>query len=203
MTLEVLSMAAFALAASISPGPVNVLVLAVAVREGFLGGMRVVAGATVGFAALLVLAGVGLQTVLARFPGLISLVTMAGVGFLLYMAWTLWRADGSIGSDTGGRSSFWSGASMQWMNAKAWLAAIAGTGAFANDGAAHSLLVFCAIYFLVCFVSMAAWSAAGASLREALKNETRVRLLNRSLSVLLLISAAFMFRTCPWFDRSC
>ena len=83
---------------------------------------------------------------------------------------------------------------MQWMNAKAWLAAIAGAGAFASDGSARSLLVFCAIYFLVCFTSMAAWSAAGATLREALKNETRVRLLNRSLSVLLVISAAFMLR---------
>lgn len=194
MTLELLSMAAFALAASISPGPVNVLVLAVAVREGFLGGMRVVAGATVGFIALLVLSGIGLQTVLARFPALVSLVTLAGVGFLLYMAWTLWRAGGTIGGDTGIRPSFWGGASMQWVNAKAWLAAVAGTGAFASDGSARSSLVFCAIYFLVCFTSMAAWSAAGATLREALKNEKRVRLLNRSLSVLLVVSAAFMLR---------
>ena len=44
-----LSMAAFALAASITPGPVNILILSSGVHYGFRPSLRLVFGATSGF----------------------------------------------------------------------------------------------------------------------------------------------------------
>ena len=46
---DVLSMSAFALAASITPGPVNVVALGAGAQYGLRAGMRHVTGATVGF----------------------------------------------------------------------------------------------------------------------------------------------------------
>jgi threonine/homoserine/homoserine lactone efflux protein len=55
-----LSMAAFSLAASISPGPVNIVSLSCGAQHGFTASMRHVSGATFGFTALLLFIGMGL-----------------------------------------------------------------------------------------------------------------------------------------------
>ena len=64
-----LSMSSFALAASISPGPVNIVALTTGLRHGFRASMGHVTGATVGFTALLLLSGLGLAELLLRWPG--------------------------------------------------------------------------------------------------------------------------------------
>jgi threonine/homoserine/homoserine lactone efflux protein len=55
-----LSMAGFALAMSISPGPVNLVALGTGARYGFTASLRHVVGATLGFILLLLLMGLGL-----------------------------------------------------------------------------------------------------------------------------------------------
>ena len=50
-----ISMAAFALVASITPGPVNIVALGAGAQYGFRASQRHVAGATLGFVLLLVL----------------------------------------------------------------------------------------------------------------------------------------------------
>lgn len=188
-----LAMAAFALAASISPGPVNVVALASGARHGLTSSMRHVSGATIGFTALLVLTGLGLHVVTSAWPDFMRVLHWSGVAFLLYLAWVLARDSGELGGGDASRSpSFWLGAGMQWVNPKAWLAAAAGMGAFASAGNMSDVWSFSAIYFAICFPSIAAWAAAGALLRRALTHPARVRLLNRFLALILVVSAGYM-----------
>lgn len=91
-----LSMAAFALASSISPGPVNVVSVTLGVKHGFRAAMRHVSGATIGFTLLLLIIGLGVNALLWRFPALTNGIKWAGVAFLLYMAVQLARDDGNI-----------------------------------------------------------------------------------------------------------
>ncbi len=184
-----LSMAGFALAASISPGPVNVVALASGVSHGLRASLRHVAGATVGFTLLLVLAGLGLAELLHGWPAAAALTRWAGVAFLLWMGWGLWRADGGVAA--GGPApapTALRGAAMQWLNPKAWVAALAGVGAYAGDDPAR-LWVFAALYFVICFLSVAAWAWAGARLRHVLADRRRMRRFNRVMAVLLAASA--------------
>ena len=74
-----LSMSAFALVSSISPGPVNIVALTCGVQSGFRASLRHVTGATVGFTALLVLLGLGLHELLARYPQLTVALQYFGV----------------------------------------------------------------------------------------------------------------------------
>ena len=188
-----LSMSLFALAASISPGPVNLLGLAHGVQYGFRASLRHVTGATMGFTLLLLLIGLGLHEVLTRWPLVTVAIKWAGAAFLLYMAWKLFRADGALGDQRAGQApSYWQGALMQWLNPKAWLASVAGMGAFAGG---DSLLVwqFCALYWAICYLSLACWAYAGAALGQYLHSAARIRLLNRLLAVLLLLSTVLLF----------
>jgi len=185
-----LSMAAFALAASISPGPVNLVSLSAGARHGLRVAMRHVAGATLGFTLLI---GLGLHQLLELLPWLTAAIQWAGVAFLLYLAWRLAVDNGALNSAEGGAvASFTGGALMQWLNPKAWLAAIAGTGAFAADGDVGRVWLFAAIYCVVCYLSLACWAYAGTCLQPYLQAPQRVRVFNRALAGLLVASAGYL-----------
>jgi len=191
-----LSMAAFALASSISPGPVNVVALSAGAQHGFAASLRHVSGATVGFTLLLLLIGLGLHELLVHFPNLISIVKWAGVAFLLYMACKLVLDDGHLGADKLSRGpSFAYGAALQWLNPKAWLASLAGMGAYAAEGDGALVWQFTAIYFVICYVSIASWAYAGTFLRKYSQAPKRVRLFNRVLAALLAASALYLLTT--------
>ncbi|RDK03980.1 LysE family translocator [Paraburkholderia lacunae] len=188
-----LSMAAFALASSISPGPVNVVALSAGAQHGLAASMRHVTGATVGFTLLLLLIGLGLHELLAHCPNLITVVQWAGVGFLLYMACKLATDDGQLGADKPARGpSFAYGAAMQWLNPKAWLASLAGMGAYASDGDGRLVWQFTVVYFVICYLSIASWAYAGTFLRRYLREPKRVRLFNRVMAGLLATSALYL-----------
>lgn len=115
-----LSMAAFALASSITPGPVNLVALNCGARFGLRASGRHIAGATLGFTLLLLLIGLGLYELLERAPVLLRGIQWGGVAFLLCMAWRLAADDGRLQpqSATSGPSLL-QGALMQWLNPKA------------------------------------------------------------------------------------
>jgi threonine/homoserine/homoserine lactone efflux protein len=190
MTL-LLSMAAFALVSSITPGPVNLVALSSAARHGLRPTLAHVTGATAGFTLLLVLIGIGLYEVLIRWPLLTTGIRLAGVVYLLYLAWKLAGDNGQLqahGSTP--RPTLLGGAAMQWLNPKAWLASVAGMGAFAADGSSGTVARFALIYFVVCYASIACWAVAGTYLQRHLDKAVGVRLFNRVMAVLLTLCAA-------------
>lgn len=189
-----LSMAAFALACSISPGPVNVVALSAGAQYGMAASLRHVTGATVGFTLLLLLVGLGLHELLAQCPNLIDVVRWAGVAFLLYMAYKLTVDDGNLGADKPTRGpSLVNGAAMQWLNPKAWLASLAGMGAYAADGNSSRIVwQFTVVYFVICYLSIASWAYAGTFLRHYLQKPDRVKFFNRVMAALLAASALYL-----------
>jgi threonine/homoserine/homoserine lactone efflux protein len=190
----IFSMATFALVASITPGPVNIVALSSGARYGFRATLRHVAGATLGFVLLLVLMGLGLHEVLQRWPGLTRGVQLAGVAFLLFMAWKLAMDDGELGDRDEGRApSMVYGALMQWLNPKAWLACVAGMGAFVADGETWRVWQFAAIYLVICYLSVGCWAYAGSYLRIWLGNPATMRLFNRAMAALLGASAVYLW----------
>lgn len=190
MEMSVLaSMAGFAVAASITPGPVNLVALASSVRFGFRAAMWHVSGATLGFVLLLLLVGHGLYALMERIPLLAVSTKWAGIVFLLYMACRLALDDGRLGSDgTVRRPSIWAGAVMQWLNPKAWLAAVAGVGVYCGEGDGLRLWQFAAIYLVVCYLSVASWAGAGLFLRQHLQDARRMRYFNRAMAVVIALS---------------
>jgi len=187
------SMAAFALATSITPGPVNVVALGSGARHGFAGSLAHVTGATAGFCLLLVLAGLGLHEMVDAWPHVTAVVRWAGVAFLLTMAWKLAADAGELGAgQSPARPSLLQGAAMQWLSPKAWLAALAGMGTYAAAGDAAAVWLFAAIYFVVCWVSVAAWAWAGSRLQAHLRAPRRIRLFNRTMAGMLVMSVVYL-----------
>ncbi|WP_220151413.1 LysE family translocator [Thalassospira profundimaris] len=188
-----LSMATFALVSSITPGPVTILVLGSSVKYGFQPALRPVFGATAGFCLLLLIVGFGLHQLIIQVPEITLFIKWAGVAFLGWLSWKLATDNGKINTERARKSpSVLAGAAVQWLNPKAWMASVAGTGVFIADGDRVLLWQFVILYFVVCFSSVALWAVAGSFLRHYLHNDALVRIFNRCMAALLLACAIYL-----------
>lgn len=125
----------FAVVASITPGPTNILVLSNSQRHGLAAAWPIVLGACAAVAALILLLGLGLGELLRRHPLLQQGLAWLGVGWLSYLAWSLFRSAGGIdGTEPPRRLGVFGGAALQLVNPKAWMMALAALALFAGEG---------------------------------------------------------------------
>lgn len=183
------SMTLFALVASITPGPVNLVGLSSGARYRLTVGLIFITGATLGFVLLFIAVGLGLYQVMQQFPALNQVLQLGGIGFLLWLSYLLIKDKGDISEqDQAKAPGFMTGAVMQWLNPKAWLASASGIAAYTASGELHEVLIFAAIYLPVCWLSLCCWVYAGAFLRRFVHNTGVMRVINRSLAGLLILS---------------
>lgn len=92
-----MTLAAFAaiyfvhLAAAISPGPAVLLAARTSLREGFARGTWLAVGIGLGACIWAVAAFFGLAVLFKIAPALLTALKFAGAGYLLYLAWKMWR----------------------------------------------------------------------------------------------------------------
>ncbi|ARM84548.1 LysE family translocator [Marinobacter salarius] len=189
----ILPMSAFALAASISPGPVNLVCLSSGTRYPVSRGLIFVTGATLGFIALFVAVGLGLYSLLTMVPMLEMLLRWGGAAFLLYLSIKLAMDNGQL-PETGVDKApgFGTGAIMQWLNPKAWLASASGIGAYTSANDLNQILLFASLYLPICWLSLACWVYAGAFLRRYVQRPAVLVTINRTLALLLAISCLYL-----------
>ena len=189
----ILPMSAFALAASISPGPVNLVRLSSGTRYPVSRGLIFVTGATLGFIALFVAVGLGLYSLLTMVPMLETLLRWGGVAFLLYLSIKLAMDSGQLPEKGVDKApGFGTGAIMQWLNPKAWLASASGIGAYTSANDLNQILLFASLYLPICWLSLACWVYAGAFLRRYVQRPAVLVTINRTLALLLAISCLYL-----------
>lgn len=191
MSLSLLvSMSLFALVASLSPGPVNLVSLSCSARFGAKAGINYITGATLGFILLFVLIGLALQHILSLLPHLTVLLRGLGTAFLLYLSWQLWRDNGELTvTDNESAPNFIMGAVIQWLNPKAWLASVSGIAVYVPNADFQHLMIFAALYLPICWLSLGVWVIIGILLGQYFQSPAKMRLLNRSLGSLLAASS--------------
>ncbi|WP_449045163.1 LysE family translocator [Paracoccus versutus] len=187
-----LAMASFALAASATPGPVNIIGAMTGARFGPRRALAFVSGATAGFLVLLLGFGAGLLAGTTWILALSRPMTLAGAAYLLWLAWRLLRDDGRVawrGPAGQAAPGFWSGALVQGLNPKAWLAALSSLSTFVMPLAdpAAGLVVFAALFGAICWASLAAWAWGGARFGQG-----RLRAFNRGMALILALSVGWM-----------
>jgi threonine/homoserine/homoserine lactone efflux protein len=186
-------MSAFALAASISPGPVNIVCLSSGTNHPIRQGLVFVTGATLGFIALFLGIGAGLYSLLQVVPLLEDILRWAGILFLLYLSYQLLQHDGRLHEQGAEKApGFMSGAMMQWLNPKAWLASAAGIGAYTSGDAPYQLWLFAGLYLPICWLSLASWVYAGAFLKRYVHRPSILLTVNRLLAACLAASAIYL-----------
>ena len=184
-----LTMCLFALAMSVSPGPTNFITLSTGANHGFRKTMPFVSGATAGFTVLLAAIGLGLGSIAVAIPYFMTLLAYGGSAFICYTGYKLAMSRSEISIANNPPASFRDGIILQWLNPKAWTACFAGVSAFNLTNDSNKLGLFLLLYFVICYVSIAAWGLAGARARHYLLKPKTLTVFNRLMgSGLVLVS---------------
>ena len=184
-----------ATAVSFTPGPNTTLSTAIAANRGLRGALRFVCAVPVGWSALLVLCALGVGALLLAVPALRWAVLLAGVAYMLWLAWRL------AGSRTLSQAderrlqvSFAEGVGLQFLNIQAWMLAlsiVAGWLAGRPDWLARFGLVL-PVMVAYAFFSNLLYAAIGSLLRGWLAHGRRLLWFNRVMALALVATAAWM-----------
>ncbi|HET6397187.1 MAG TPA: LysE family translocator [Pseudoxanthomonas sp.] len=191
-TAPILAMGTFALGMSISPGPANMVIVASGANHGFRRTLPFVSGATVGFTLLLAFVGFWLLQAVGGHPALLHWLGIAGAAFVAWVGWRIAASRPGPPGAVAGAPGFAQGFLLQWLNPKAWVACASGAALFSDPRTHAALALFMAIYFVVCYLSLAAWALLGDRASALLDSPRRMRLFNVAMGGLLVATAAYM-----------
>lgn len=187
-----LAMFSFSLAMSISPGPVNFVIVSSGANHGARKTFPFVSGATTGFTLLLVFIGLGFYKIIELYPLFLKYLSIAGSAFIIYMGFMIATSKPKMKIERQHRPTFIQGFLLQWLNPKAWLACVAGVSIFSSPQGNTQFLIFSLIYFMVCYMSLFSWSLLGDKATIVLNSEFRLKLFNLSMGFLLVSTACFL-----------
>nr|WP_314872559.1 LysE family translocator [uncultured Pseudomonas sp.] len=188
MLQSLLPFTLFALVTSISPGPTNVLILAHSARAGLRASVAPILAACLAAAAIVWAVGLGLGEVLLRYPLAQQVMSWLGVIWLTWLGWQLLRSAGEpIQSAEQQPFGALSAASLQLINPKVWLLAVAVIGVYAAPG--QPVWQLALVLLLVALPSMTSWALLGAGSARWLQSPRRLRRFNQLLACLLIASA--------------
>lgn len=196
---EFTALLVLATAMSFSPGPNTTLSTALAANGGLRRAMPFVCAVPLGWSALLMLCALGLGALLLALPMLALAVKLAGVAYLLWMAFKLSQALQLGEADaTMLQVGFWQGVALQFVNIKAWMLALAIVSGWIAGRAdtTQRLAVVIPVMLVFAFTSNLLYATLGSLLRDWLRGplETGRRLLafNRVMALILLVTALWM-----------
>jgi len=190
MQSTLLPLIGFAIAATITPGPNNVMVTTASVNYGLRATVPHIFGIAVGFAVMLVVVCAGLAGALLQIPLVASLLHYGALAWLLWLAWQIATAapPGSVGARPA--LGFFGAMAFQWVNPKAWMICLGAAGAFMAPGEAvlAQALTVGVVFLVVALPCIMPWALLGAAAARLLHDPARLRIFNIAMAVLLVLS---------------
>jgi len=180
----------FALVTSITPGPNNTMLLASGVNFGFRRTMPHLFGISIGVAILMLCVGFGLGEAFRRMPVLYTILEIASVAYLLYLAWRIGTSGEVKAQGAKPRPmTLLEAAAFQWVNPKAWMMVLtAATTIRLSADYGMNAAWMAVVFILIGFPCICLWAAFGLGLRRFLSNRRALRIFNVTMAVLLILS---------------
>lgn len=181
----------FGVIAAVTPGPNNVMLTTTGLNFGVRRGIPHLLGICVGFPIMLALIGLGFATLFQLYPVLHDAIKIAGIVYLLYLAWKIATASGSVGAVSQSKPiNFWQAAAFQWINPKAWIMGSSALAAYTtlDDSFFLQVLIICITFTLITLPCAGIWLVFGAGLQHFLKNPRHLKIFNLVMALLLIAS---------------
>ncbi|GAA5314956.1 MAG: LysE family translocator [Candidatus Pelagadaptatus aseana] len=181
----------FAFSATVTPGPNNIMIMSSGLNHGVRKSLPHFWGICLGFPVMVIVIGFGLGVVFELVPVLHTVIKVAGILYLLYLAWLI--ANSAPTALDGKRSkpfTFIQAALFQWVNPKAWIMATGAVSTYSSVGSdINQITLMVSLAFLiVALPCVGLWMCFGVWLKGVLKSAAHQRVFNISMALLLVIS---------------
>ena len=166
----------YAVITAATPGPNNIMSMSNGVRKGFRGALPFNLGILTGFTMVMVLCTLFCSLLATLIPKIKTPMLILGAGYMLYLAWEIFRSPGLIEEDHS-RSGFLSGLLLQFINPKIYIYCIMSMEAYIlplYSGQPLTLLVFDLLLSFIGFVFTIAWTVFGSVFQTLFSRHARV-----------------------------
>lgn len=180
----------FAFVSSITPGPNNLMLLASGANFGLRRTVPHMLGIGVGFTSMIVLVGVGLMGLFDAVPASYTVLKIACVGYLMWLAWKIANATAPDEAyrASGSPMTFLQALAFQWVNPKAWTMALTAITIYAPDRSLFAVTLVALVFGLINLPSVSSWAVLGQQMQRFLTSKARLRAFNWTMAALLLAS---------------
>ena len=175
---------------SITPGPNNVMLTASGLNFGFKRSVPHILGIGFGFGLMVTMVGLGLGSILISSPILFEALRVAGIFYMLYLAWKIATAGSSSSNGKIEKPLGFGGAAIfQWVNPKAWIMTMGAITTYTTTDSTVLTFAFIGLlYGLISIPSVGVWALLGEKFQHLLKDKRKVSIFNVSMGLLLAIS---------------
>jgi threonine/homoserine/homoserine lactone efflux protein len=183
--------AVFAVVTLFTPGPNNLMLMASGLNFGPRAALPHLFGVAGGFAAMVLIIGIGLGAVFAAYPALYPIIKYAGVVYLVYLAYVIATAvPHEEGATSRGRPiTFLQAVAFQWVNPKGWVMAVGAAATYAGIARFPlNMVIMAAIFGVFGLASSLTWVMFGSGLRRLLRTPRALRAFNIAMGILLVVS---------------
>ena len=191
MYIEWLPLASFVFVTTFTPGPNNISSASMGVLYGYKKTVNYLFGIGSGFFIIMIVCACLSSVLLAILPTAERYLRWIGAGYILWLAIGMLHADYSSNGSDNKAMAFSKGFMLQMFNPKVAVYGLTLYSTFlASISSRIDYLVLSAFTFaFTAFVSISTWALFGAAIRKQLKNEVFRKIINISLSALLIYTA--------------
>ena len=190
MENTIVSLALFAFASSITPGPNNLMLMNSGANFGVVRTLPHWIGVVTGFLALLLLAGIGVGAVILARPEIESAFRALCAAVIVWLGWKIARTRPA--EETGSARkplTFLQAFAFQAINPKAWIMALTANSLFAAGGALGDVQVVMVVFGAVNLPCTGLWLLSGELIQRLLRKDTHFRVFNVVMALLLIGSS--------------
>lgn len=191
--VTVIPVLSYALVSIFTPGPNNITSSSLGMRFGYRGALRFIEGVVTGFFCIMVVSGLLTKLVVSAYGRIATVLKIAGVLYLLWIAWTIVRPQGRRhASSTASGTRYRDGFLLQLVNPKVILFGLTMYATLLAPLAKSWLAVMISAVLLavLSFCSTSLWALLGAGIQRFIANP-KIRFAYSLVLVGLLLYAAW------------
>ncbi len=185
------SLFAFTIAATSTPGPNNIMMLASGLNFGIRRSIPHWLGVCTGVPAMVITLGLGLDQLFKAWPISYLILKVLGGLYMLYLAYKIAFTKVATNDKSASRPlTFIQGVLFQWINPKAWVMCIGAIAAFTIEEATllPQVIQISLTFMCIGLICVGSWLFAGSRLKQLLANAKHQSIFNRVMALLLVAS---------------
>jgi len=187
----------FSFATSMTPGPNNIMLLSSGLTFGYKRTIPHILGVVIGFPLMTIFVGLGLGEFFKVYPFAFTVLKIAGVLYLLWLAWKIANSTPKFkeNDENSEPLTFMQILLFQWINPKNWMKIITAMSVYVTsvENATNQIIIITMIFFLTVIISANSWSLGGVVLKKLIKSDIGIKRFNIGMAILLILSMIPIF----------
>ena len=195
MSSQLISLLLFGIAASLSPGPNNIMTSYTAFNFGVKKTIPTMLGVIIGWTILVILLQVGSVIVFQKLEILQKIIRVLGSIYLLFMAYKISFSSIKLKKASPKPVTFLNTFFFQFVNPKSIIIALAAIAMFINpqENFIKDSIILTTIFFFMAVGSQAAWCLMGKYLRKFATSDKFIKNFNYTMSFLLIVCVILFY----------